>query len=302
MNYTDIDTFLTIASSSSLSNAAKSLFISQPALSHRLSCLEQELGTSLIVRKKGVRNIELTDGGIHFLPIAEKWKELWQETKEMNYTQQLTPFRISNVDSLNVYFMPQVYSRFLENNTLCKLNISTLHSNVAYHAVENHEIDLALITNPHFFKKIQTIPLFKESMKFICIKTAHYKEKLSASDLKVENEIYIPWSNTFLMWHDYWFGATSDAKIYLDNMSLLEHFLKTENAWAIVPSTIAHALSYKNIFKTCNLTDGPDARTCYAIRDNQRQENLLTVAFINMLLEIAATFPDVEIIGQQYRK
>ena len=44
MNYTDIHTFLTIASSPSLSKAAESLFVSQPALSHRLSALEEELG------------------------------------------------------------------------------------------------------------------------------------------------------------------------------------------------------------------------------------------------------------------
>ena len=44
MTYQDIHTFLTIASSSSLSKAAESLFVSQPALSHRLSALEEELG------------------------------------------------------------------------------------------------------------------------------------------------------------------------------------------------------------------------------------------------------------------
>ena len=44
MNYMDIQTFLTIASSSSLSKAAEMLYISQPALSHRLSALEKELG------------------------------------------------------------------------------------------------------------------------------------------------------------------------------------------------------------------------------------------------------------------
>ena len=55
MTYQDIHTFLTIASSSSLSKAAESLFVSQPALSHRLSALEEELGTELIIRRKGSR-------------------------------------------------------------------------------------------------------------------------------------------------------------------------------------------------------------------------------------------------------
>ena len=57
MNYTDIHTFLTIASSPSLSKAAESLFVSQPALSHRLSALEEELGTELIIRKNALSHL-----------------------------------------------------------------------------------------------------------------------------------------------------------------------------------------------------------------------------------------------------
>ena len=53
MNYTDIHTFLTIVSSSSLSKAAEVLFVSQPALSHRLSALEEELGTEATVVATG---------------------------------------------------------------------------------------------------------------------------------------------------------------------------------------------------------------------------------------------------------
>ena len=61
LNYTDIHTFLTIVSSSSLSKAAEVLFVSQPALSHRLSALEEELGTELVIRKKGKNTVIACD-------------------------------------------------------------------------------------------------------------------------------------------------------------------------------------------------------------------------------------------------
>ena len=85
MNYQDIKTFLTIVSSSSLSKAAEVLFVSQPALSHRLSALEEELGTELIIRKKGSRTLELTDAGQRFVPLARKWEQLWLETSKIQY-------------------------------------------------------------------------------------------------------------------------------------------------------------------------------------------------------------------------
>ena len=121
MTYQDIHTFLTIASSSSLSKAAESLFVSQPALSHRLSALEEELGTELIIRRKGSRTLELTDAGQRFVPIARKWEQLWIETGKIKFERPSTQLRIVNVDSLNFYFMPQVIENFLRviQNVVC---------------------------------------------------------------------------------------------------------------------------------------------------------------------------------------
>ena len=94
MNYQDIKTFLTIVSSSSLSKAAEVLFVSQPALSHRLSALEEELGTELIIRKKGSRTLELTDAGQRFVPLARKWEQLWLETSKIQYEKPQDILRI----------------------------------------------------------------------------------------------------------------------------------------------------------------------------------------------------------------
>ena len=122
MNYSDIHTFLTIASSSSLSKAAELLFVSQPALSHRLSALEEELGTELIKRHKGSRVLELTEAGQRFVPIAQKWEELWLETSKIKLGEPAALLRIGNVDSLNFYFMPQVISSFLTAHKECSLH------------------------------------------------------------------------------------------------------------------------------------------------------------------------------------
>lgn len=83
MDYMDIHTFLTIVSSESLSKAAQRLFVSQPALSHRLLKLEKELGVELMVRGKGIRNIRLTEEGKRFIPLARKWENLYFETQKI---------------------------------------------------------------------------------------------------------------------------------------------------------------------------------------------------------------------------
>ena len=295
MNYMDIQTFLTIASSSSLSKAAEMLYISQPALSHRLSALEKELGTELIVRRKGVRSIELTEAGKRFLPIAKRWEQFWKETENIKLEQSSVPFHIANVDSLNLFFMPQVLSNFLRDNPGCRLNLVTMRSNVAYKAVENGEVDLGLISNPHFFKKVRTIPLFHEKLTFICAQNAKYEDTLLPSELNTTDEIYIPWSNTFLMWHDYWFGSNPDIKVALDNMALLEQLFKLKDAWAIVPSTVAQILSRKGEYRTVQMKNAPDPRTCYVIFNDQRKMNPVLEKFIGELRKTAAGFSEISV-------
>ncbi|MBU5481879.1 LysR family transcriptional regulator [Blautia sp. MSJ-19] len=302
MTYQDIHTFLTIASSSSLSKAAESLFVSQPALSHRLSALEEELGTELVIRRKGSRTLELTDAGQRFIPIARKWEQLWIETGKIKFEQPSTQLRIVNVDSLNFYFMPQVIEDFLKENPKCSLHINTMQSNLSYKTIENKEADLGLITNPHFFKKVQTIPLFEEQLVFVCHQDACYQDGLLPSQLDSSNEIYIPWSNTFLMWHDYWFGNDPEVKVMLDNMALLRQLLDLKDAWAIMPATLGRKLAEKENCRIVSLENGPEYRTCYAIMNDQRNAHPLVTEFLQKLLTTVSSIPEIRLLDPQFHQ
>lgn len=301
MNYSDIHTFLTIASNSSLSKAAELLYISQPTLSHRLHNLEEELGVSLVVRQQGVRSIQLTEAGRRFVPIARKWETLWEETENLKYHKPQISLHIASVDSLNLYFMPRACLRFLSRYENRRLNLLTMHSDDAYRAVENHEAELALVTNPHFFKKVQTIPLFREPMTLLCAQDAPYQDGLLPSELSTRNEIYIPWSNSFLMWHDYWFESRSDTRSSLDNMFLLKSLLQLPDAWAIVPATLSHVLLETKELRSVTLQDAPQMRQCFAIMDNQNRENQAANDFLDILLEVAEEFPEITVAEEKHR-
>lgn len=302
LNYTDVHTFLTIVSSSSLSKAAEVLFVSQPALSHRLSALEEELGTELIIRKKGARTLELTDAGKRFVPLARKWEQLWLETSQIQNEKPSDILKIANVDSLNFYFMPQIIGSFLEKHKNCSLHIDTMRSNISYKAVENKEVDMGLITNPHFFKKVQTVPLFEEKLVLVCNKDAGYEDGLLPSYLRSADEIYIPWSNSFMMWHDYWFGNNSEVKVSLDNMALLRQLLDLEKTWAIMPATIGQKLSEEGGCRIVSLENGPEYRTCYAIMGDQRNAGALVLDFLQELLDTVKQIPEIRVLTENIQK
>jgi DNA-binding transcriptional LysR family regulator len=66
-----IETFLAIVRAGSLSRAAESVFITQPALTERLRLLESNLGAKLFTRSQS-DGLRLTEAGQAFLPHAEQ--------------------------------------------------------------------------------------------------------------------------------------------------------------------------------------------------------------------------------------
>lgn len=54
MNITCVETFLTVIRTRTISQAANILYVSQSTVSGRLKQLEEELGVTLIERKKGL--------------------------------------------------------------------------------------------------------------------------------------------------------------------------------------------------------------------------------------------------------
>ena len=75
--------FLAVAREQSISAAAESLHISQPALSTQLKALEAELGKQLLIRgTKGSRKVLLTDEGMILRKRAEEILSLVRKTEE----------------------------------------------------------------------------------------------------------------------------------------------------------------------------------------------------------------------------
>ena len=70
--------FLAVAREGSITQAAKVLFVTQPALSRQLKALEKELGAKLFVR--GSHSVALTDRGVLLKQRCEEILELTDKT------------------------------------------------------------------------------------------------------------------------------------------------------------------------------------------------------------------------------
>ena len=292
MTYLEIEAFLEIIKSGSISAAAESLFVSQPALSRRISSLEEELGYTLIQRKKGQRTIELTDKGNAFIQIAKNWMSIWQDAKELTHLDKTQVLNISSVGSVSTYLLPAVFQEFASSNSDIRICFHNYHSYEAYQYVNNSSVDLAFVSDDMYHKSVETIPAFREPMVLLANQSKRYPDTVHPTMLEPEHEIRLPWNPEFDMWHNYWFKASSHYKMFLDQMTLLEFCLLWKDTWAIVPASVAHRLSRFDYIHTYRLEDGPPDRIIYYLRGNNKKQPLVT-ELLRILNQELSTIPAI---------
>lgn len=289
MTEREIEAFLTIVRTGSISAAAEVLYVTQPALSRRIRALEQELGYQLFIRKKGLRNVGLTAEGKAFISLAERWKTVWNESRALKDMDRSGVFHIGSVGSVGTYLMPMVLERFMEKNPDCSLNFHQCHSFEGYKYVEDGSLDLALVSDDMFSQDVLTVPAFKGKMVLAVSgqledssgqsedspgqpedspgqledSPRQPERMLSPSCLDPEKEIRLPWNPEYDTWHDYWFGLGVRPRVMLNQMSLMEYFLREKGCWVIAPEYIARMLKAGGGPDICGLQDGPAESVIY---------------------------------------
>ena len=108
-----VETFLVAAENLSLSEAAKQLHLSRPAVSHQIRVLEQELEVALFIRVN--TGLQLTEAGRLLLPWARRLLHDTSNLKEMISSLQedvVGELRIACSTTAGKYVLPQMAARF----------------------------------------------------------------------------------------------------------------------------------------------------------------------------------------------
>ncbi|MBX2847737.1 MAG: LysR family transcriptional regulator [Acidiferrobacterales bacterium] len=149
MDIPSLQAFIAVARCASFSKASEQLYITQPAVSKRIACLEGELGTRLFNRIN--RQISLTEAGKQLLPKAQ---DLVNQAADMQrYATNLNEdiagkLSISISHHIALYRMPPILREFNQLHPNVELDIQFQDSEQALQAVERGDIEFAVITLP----------------------------------------------------------------------------------------------------------------------------------------------------------
>lgn len=149
MDISSLNAFLAVARYQSFSKASSTLHIGQSAVSKRIAALEEELGAQLFNRVS--RQISLTESGKQLLPKAQ---ELVQQADELrrfasNLNDDISgTLSIAIAHHIGLHRLPPILRRYNQLYPQVNLDLRFEDSDQAFHAVEQGDIEFALITLP----------------------------------------------------------------------------------------------------------------------------------------------------------
>ncbi len=150
MNLNHLRVFHAVAAASSLTEAARELRISQPAVSRQLADLEDALGVQLVDRLR--RGIRLTDAGRALADHATRIFGLEQTAEaELAALRGLERGRLAIGASTTIgsYLVPRVLGRLRRDHPALRLELQIGNTQAIHDLLRRHQIELGLTEGLH---------------------------------------------------------------------------------------------------------------------------------------------------------
>jgi LysR family transcriptional regulator, cyn operon transcriptional activator len=160
--------FVATSEALSFTRAARQLNVSQPALSHSISQLEERLGNKLFERS--VRGIRLTTAGKVFEKTAKRvLREISTGAQLVAESNGLIAgeIRLGFVSSVNISWLPMMIGRFLRKYPKVKFSVESIDISELEKKLLDERLDLGVGFLEGSRQSLQTLELFVEKLVVI---------------------------------------------------------------------------------------------------------------------------------------
>ena len=169
MDLQNIRAFLMVAETGSFSRAAEQLYITQPAISKRISTLEFALDCKLFDRLG--KTVQLTQAGTALIPSYQRIMAEIEETHRIISTLRTTvngTLKFGTSHHIGLHRLPPILRRFTSLYPDVELDIQFMDSEQAAALILKGNIELALITLPDAIEKpFTTIHIWSDPMQCV---------------------------------------------------------------------------------------------------------------------------------------
>jgi len=149
MDIPNLQAFIAVADTGSFSMASENLFLTQPAISKRISALETELDIHLFDRIG--RKVTLTEAGNALLFRARTILQQVEDSKRaiQNLSGHIAgKLSIGTSHHIGLHRLPPVLRAFTHTHPEVELDLHFMDSEEACNAIEHGELELGIVTLP----------------------------------------------------------------------------------------------------------------------------------------------------------
>ncbi|MFZ7101028.1 MAG: selenium metabolism-associated LysR family transcriptional regulator [Peptococcaceae bacterium] len=184
--------FLTVVDKKSFSKAAKSLFLTQPAVSFQIQMLEEYYGTRLFDRIS--RNITLTEAGNllwgYAKDMSQQQKELERKIQELTGTTK-GKLVIGASTTIGEYIIPYLLGAFKKKYPEVEISLDVGNTEDVENGITNTTLDLGLVEGPVNSKEIEEKIFLKDQLVLITSQHHPLAEKENVSVFELEKYPFI---------------------------------------------------------------------------------------------------------------
>ncbi|MDO4357684.1 MAG: LysR family transcriptional regulator [Clostridia bacterium] len=194
-----LETLLTVYEKNSFTRAAEKLSLTQPAVSHHIRQLEDELGVKLFHRKKG--ELKLTAEGEIVVKYAKRIRALYQKMSQdiRDEAELKTKITVGITRTAESNLIAEVLAKYGQRSDGVSITILTDSINNLYDMLLNYELDLAIVEERIYDPNINRLLLDTDYLVCVVANNSPLAKKsmVTISDIQREKLILrLPSSDT----------------------------------------------------------------------------------------------------------
>lgn len=240
-----LKTLLAVAEQQNFTKAAEQLSLTQPAVSHHISQLEEEFGVTLFIRGKG--GLRLTKEGQIVLQYARRMAALYDRLRQdlKNSEKQITKLRIGITHTAESNLTAEVLAKCSEQNSGFNITILTDTINNLYMMLENYEIDLAIVEGEAGSHTLNSLVLDTDLL--VCVMSANHplarRSMITLNQLRKERMILRLPSSATRMLFDSTLRSLNDTldnynvAIEVDNIATIKDLVRKNLGVSVLPKS-----------------------------------------------------------------
>lgn len=216
-----------------ITHAANLLYVTQSALSKRISAIEEELGTKVILRSRQ---------GIHFTPEGEQilkyTKEAAQQLQQMRTVIDLGKDYISGTLKVGIsieyaiHNLPDILAKYQKQYPHVNTQITTDQSRKLYQSIQKGNIDVAVVRGEYNWKE-HKILLNRE--KVCLIRSQEDKDKPLSAIPYIDRKTDASFEKEMSQWIRENGIHPEPNRIKVNNVTTCVEMVNRGLGWAIIP-------------------------------------------------------------------